>query len=703
MSISLSRIWTRLTKPVRGGDARDAQFSRLLNIILLVLLALTVVFEVQYRLRGGFIDTRDAIVLFMLGILGLAYGLNQRGYLLFATITLLGLLIVVTFALAVLLHFEGIDDLAILHYLIVAILIGELFLSTRGYLITVCIIFAGVLGLSMINPGAAAILPFLLIFCALITFSSYSRHSVERQQAALAGQFAREQGLLTLEQRRSAQLGLLEEAGRQIAASLNEREILQRTVEAIVNRFGYAEAAISLLVSENILEVAAISGTKDYGYRPGYRQNLGAGIIGYVGKTHKTYIANDVQKDPYYFSSAKHGGSAISVPIMDEKELIGVLYIESVERNSFNEHDAQMVHTLANQVASSIQRARLYAEAQEHLRVMSTVQSISHVISSSLELDEIFETVVKILRETFGYTHASIYLLRDDYLHLGAQSGYPPERIIHKIHVSQGVTGRTITTGQAHFIHDVSNEPGFLRASDEVHSEICVPLLKNYIALGTLNVEADPESTLSQKDVELLTMLAGPIALAVDNARLHAQVKGLAMTDAVSGLFNRHVFEETLIAEVHRADRYGQPLSLIIFDLDSFKEYNDTWGHPAGDERLKAISNLIRATQRKHDISARYGGDEFAIILPSTDKEGAMQFARRLLEAAQAGATEKPRDGRGAAGYTLSMGVATFPQDGNTLASLLLAADQAELMAKRLGKNQIFSASNLDKSGTKDK
>jgi diguanylate cyclase (GGDEF)-like protein len=426
------------------------------------------------------------------------------------------------------------------------------------------------------------------------------------------------------------------------------------------------------------------------------------GIIGYVAKTRRMYIANDVQKDPYYFSSARYEGSAISVPIMDERELIGVLYIESTERNSFNEHDAQMVHTLAIQVASSLQRARLYAAAQEHLRVMSTVQSISHLISSSLDLDEIFNTVVKILKDTFGYGFVSIYLLRDDYLYLGAQNGYPTEKIIHKIHITQGVTGRTVTTREAQFIQDVSNEPGFLRASDEVHSEICVPLIKNNVALGTLNVEADSRSTLLQKDVELLSMLAGPIALAVDNARLHSQVKGLAMTDAVSGLFNRHAFEDTLISEVHRADRYGHPLSLIIFDLDSFKEYNDTWGHPAGDERLRAISNLIRSTQRKHDISARYGGDEFAIILPNTDKEGALQFARRLLEAAQADMIEKPTDGRGAPGYTLSMGVATFPQDGNTLPSLLLAADQAELMAKRLGKNQIFSASNLDKNRSKD-
>jgi diguanylate cyclase (GGDEF)-like protein len=683
-------------------NARDAQFSRLLNIILLCLFAVSLVSEARYRLLGETVNARDVIVLFILAALAFAYAVNHRGYLFLATVTTLGLFIAATFAFAVLQHVQGVNDLTILHYLIIAILIGEQFLSTRGYLVTISIIFAGVVGLSLVNPAARAILPFLLIFCALITFSSYSRRSVERQQVSLAGKFTREQALLALEQRRSAQLGLLEEAGRQIAASLDEKEILQRTVETIVNRFGYAEAAISLLVEGHLLEVAAITGTKDYGYRPGYRQELGVGIIGYVGKTRRMYIANDVQKDPYYFSSAKYEGSAISVPILDEKELIGVLYIESTERNSFTEHDAQMVHTLANQVASSIQRARLYAAAQEHLRVMSTVQSISHLISSSLELDEIFDTVVKILKDTFGYAYVSIYILQDDYLHLGAQIGYPLDMIIYKIHVSEGVTGRTITTRQAQLITDVSAEPGFLRASNEIHSEICVPLLKNDVALGTLNVEADSRSVLSQKDLELLVMLAGPIALAVDNARLHSQVKGMAMTDAVSGLFNRHAFEDTLTAEVHRAGRYGHPLSLIIFDLDSFKEYNDTWGHPAGDARLKAISNLIRATQRKHDISARYGGDEFAIILPNTDREGALQFAKRLLEAARADTVDEAADGKGTPGYTLSMGVATFPHDGNTLASLLLAADQAELMAKRLGKNQIFSAHDLKRNDQKE-
>ena len=498
--------------------------------------------------------------------------------------------------------------------------------------------------------------------------------------------------LIDVSLRQVSQLELLSEVGRDIANSLNENEILERTLEAVVKKFGYAEAAISLLVNDDSLEVAAINGTEDFGYRPGYRQKLGKGIIGYVAETLIPYVTGDVSRDPYYFSTAERNGSALGVPMVDKEKLLGVIYVESIQQNDFKPNDVQTLQTLADQVANSIQKARLYARAQEHLQAMTTLQSVSQVMSSSLERDEILHNVVKLLKETFGYTYISIYLLQDDRLHLGAQAGYPEDMIIYDIPITSGISGRTVLTKQTQFIPDVSQDSSFLRASLEVKSEICVPLIKKDVVLGTLNVESTSEKPLDENDLSLLSAIAGSITIAIDNARLHAQVKEMAMTDAVSGLFNRHAFEELLMTEIQRATRYGHPLSLIIFDVDSFKEYNDTWGHPAGDERLKGTADLILANRRKHDIAARYGGDEFAIILPNTDKEGAYQFAKRLLEAARNSTPEQPKDGRGVPGYTLSLGFATFPQDGDTLAALLLAADQAELSAKRLGKNQIATA-----------
>lgn len=505
-----------------------------------------------------------------------------------------------------------------------------------------------------------------------------------------------EQSHLRAQERRLRQLALLEEAGRRIADSFDEREILQRAVETVTRQFGYAETAISVLTPDNMLEIAAISGAEDFGYRPGYRQKIGEGIIGYTASLQKTYVSGNVSEDRHYYSTSTRSGSAICTPIFQRGALYGVFYVESLELNAFGDLDILTLETLSSQISESLHRAALYAQTQSDLRTLTAIQEISKLVASSLDLETISRTVVKSLMEAFGYTHVSIYLLDDDYLNLSAQVGYPESMVIRRIHISQGVTGRAIRTKSVQFIEDTEKENTFLKADTNITSEICVPLLKEDNVLGVLNVESGADKRLNESDVKLLTTIAGPIAVSVDNARLHAEIKKMATTDAVTGLSNRHIFEQAINAEVERAERKGAQLSLIVFDIDFFKEYNDMWGHPAGDARLRAVANIIKLNLRKYDIAARYGGDEFAIILSDCDQPSAVQFAQRLRDGILEGAPHPPADGEGVSGYTLSMGIATFPRDAILPAELLIAADHAAMRAKQQGRNRVKLASDYE-------
>lgn len=672
-------------------EPRNRRLSRALNIILITLMIWGTFTEVRHWAARGFLDLHGVSVVISVGILAVAYLLNRQGQFSTASVLSVGVLTTAILLLAVERSVAQAGDLSVLYYLVIVILMSELFFSMRGYILAASLTLIGVFILSFLDPGIRDIFSFLLAFCILIGFSSYSRRIIEREQLEMAGKFVRERSLLHREKRRSAQLGLLEEVGRKITSSLDEGEILQRTLEAVVGKFGYAEAAISMLIDDHTLEVTAITGTQDFGYRPGYRQKMEEGIIGHVAQTRQPYVSDDVSKDPYYFSSAKRYGSAAGVPIIDQDTLLGILYVESTVANDFMEDDVQTLETLANQVATSIQKARLYAQAQEHLQVMTILQSVSHTVTSSLELNEILHNVIELLQVSFGYTNISIYLLEDDILRLGAQLGYPENMIIYQIPVIAGIGGKAIRTRETQFIQDVRQDPTFLRASQDIQSEICVPLLKKDNVLGILNVESNGEVLLTEKDVNLLNAVSGPLAVAIDNARLHAEVKTMAMTDAVSGLANRRAFDEMLTIELTRASRYGHPLSLIILDLDAFKEYNDKYGHPAGDVRLHEIGDLLKENVREPDIAARYGGEEFAVILPNTTKAGAIRLAERLREAAEAKADHQHRNGTAISGYTISLGVATYPEDATTVKDLLLAADNAELTAKRLGKNRVYA------------
>jgi diguanylate cyclase (GGDEF)-like protein len=189
---------------------------------------------------------------------------------------------------------------------------------------------------------------------------------------------------------------------------------------------------------------------------------------------------------------------------------------------------------------------------------------------------------------------------------------------------------------------------------------------------------------------QLAMTVAEDMALALSNLRLRETLRSQAIRDPLTGLFNRRYLEETMERELNRVKRQGMSLGVIMMDLDHFKQYNDTFGHSAGDELLSALGILLKSHIRGEDIACRYGGEEFLLILPGASREIALERAESLRQAVE----EMHQHHPGMKPATLSLGVAVYPDHGDTRLQLIQSADTALYRAKHAGRDRVMAAEN---------
>jgi diguanylate cyclase (GGDEF)-like protein len=216
---------------------------------------------------------------------------------------------------------------------------------------------------------------------------------------------------------------------------------------------------------------------------------------------------------------------------------------------------------------------------------------------------------------------------------------------------------------------------------------LAAPLVTEASVLGLLTLVAPDGGTFDEQAARAVGALAGQGAVAIENARLHRLIQKQARTDGLTSLANHREFQEQLAHEVERAQRFGVPVGLVLLDLDDFKMINDQYGHLAGDNVLKAVSGALRGAIRDIDQASRYGGEEFAVILPHTTVEGATRLAERLRQAIAERVASAP-DGRQIR-ITASFGVAGLPSHAATQVELIATADAALYRAKQSGKNRV--------------
>ncbi len=217
-------------------------------------------------------------------------------------------------------------------------------------------------------------------------------------------------------------------------------------------------------------------------------------------------------------------------------------------------------------------------------------------------------------------------------------------------------------------------------------SLVCAPLVAKESHLGLLlALRDDIPHGFDAGHLKVLTALANQTAIAIENADLYVRLRHDAVTDGLTGAYNYKTLMQTLRAELRRAQRYGSPVTFVMIDVDYLKRYNDRFGHMAGSEVLAQVARLLMDNCRNTDIVGKYGGDEFALILPQTTLEGALSVAERMRAAIASYQFQNVAPGD----ITCSFGIASFPEDGGDVLTLVAAADQKLFQAKREGKNTL--------------
>ncbi len=496
---------------------------------------------------------------------------------------------------------------------------------------------------------------------------------------------------------RAAQLEVLQATSARMSRATTIDQIGRTVVEETRRIIEYHNARVYLVELPDQVVPIAFEGRVGAYEQVDYallQCRFGEGFTGWVAQHGEPLLINDANRDT---RGATIEGtddideSMLVVPMRYDGTTIGVITLSKLGLDGFGPDDQRLLTILADQAATAVGSARLLQRTQDLALELRRLLDMSAELSGSLDPRQVADLMAGHLARAMGVGECVISYWDRATGRVLSLGSFPTARLgqidpffeVARYPETLRVLERhdTVIIDAADPGADPAELELLLRDGNQVLAML--PLVAKGQSIGLVELVSSTVVVWNEERLELARTMANEAAMALENARLYEDARKLADRDPLTGFYNHRFLHERLGEEVVRAQRARRPLSVLMLDIDDFKLVNDTFGHLFGDRVLTWTAELIRSTLRASDVPARYGGDEFAIILPETDKDEARSAAERILEAFRDRAFVGEQ--RGPVPIAASIGVATFPGDGRTATDLIAAADRALYRVKRDG------------------
>jgi diguanylate cyclase (GGDEF)-like protein/PAS domain S-box-containing protein len=412
---------------------------------------------------------------------------------------------------------------------------------------------------------------------------------------------------------------------------------------------------------------------------------LGEGFGGWVAQTGKPLFISDISKDPRLTRpEAVEVGirSLACVPLVSGGRVLGVMALGGTKVREFSAEEQRLLLAMGNEIGVAVERVQLLQATQEKAEEMEALISVTRELASTLDLQAVLDRTLAIMCQHVGADNGFLCLLNREKGELTASNfwGEQAARSGRVWKVGEGVAGWVAQHQQPIVCDDIATDTRIqnsLALAAGYQSVLGVPLEVRGRLLGVAVIAKRAKGGFTEAHLRLLTAYGVDAAIAIENALLHEEVRRQAATDELTRLANRRAFYHRLGEEQRRAKRYGRPLALIFVDVDDLKLVNDRYGHLQGDALLRHVATTLLKGIRETDLAARFGGDEFVVILPETGKEEAQRVVERVLTGVtpcELAGTTVP--------WSMSIGIAWLPVDGNYDVDLVRLADEASYQAK---------------------